>query len=389
MLWSVIQAVVASAKQDTEKQRIKFRFSEYNGWNHFNGMIDAMCQGKKYFACILPYQLSVKEGLLSREQVLEDMAENDYDPVLWSMEMGAEFFGEGENAFFIYDQVDNNRKNRTPLYPRPYYSILNDSKLKYESPKLTDHGAEVRFISADIALMGGDKNDNSAFSIFQLIPQGNQQYIRNIIYMETMNGVHSVDQAIRIRQLYDDFECSYIVLDCSGIGMTIYENLVIEMFDKERDLPYAPFTSMNDDEMAERCKDSSALKNIYTIKAFERFNSECAYELRDAILRSKIRFLVDEFSGREWLHSMKSFSKLDVEEQLMFELPFAQTTAMINEMVNLSGEYTPSGLVKIKEPNGMRKDRYSSISYGNKFANILEMDLRNVNSNYDFVCLAD
>jgi hypothetical protein len=53
--------------------------------------------------------------------------------------------------------------------------------------------------------------------------------------------------------------------------------------------------------------------------------------------------------------------------------PYNQTSELINECVNL--EYTiSSGNIKIDEKRG-RKDRYSSISYGNYVASKLEMDL--------------
>ena len=46
-------------------------------------------------------------------------------------------------------------------------------------------------------------------------------------------------------------------------------------------------------------------------------------------------------------------------------------------MVNLEAEInTQTSQVKLKEQNGQRKDRWSSVSYGNYFANILERDLR-------------
>ncbi|MMZ71731.1 hypothetical protein D1872_352850 [compost metagenome] len=51
-------------------------------------------------------------------------------------------------------------------------------------------------------------------------------------------------------------------------------------------------------------------------------------------------------------------------------------------MINLEGERTDSGLVKVKEPSGKRKDRYSSVSYGNYIASELERKLLKVDE-YD------
>ncbi len=44
-------------------------------------------------------------------------------------------------------------------------------------------------------------------------------------------------------------------------------------------------------------------------------------------------------------------------------------------MMNLEHERTDSGLTKLKEQSSHRKDRYSSLSYGNYIASQLERDL--------------
>lgn len=40
---------------------------------------------KRYFVCSLPYQISVKEGLLQREQIEDEMSEQDFDEIKFSM----------------------------------------------------------------------------------------------------------------------------------------------------------------------------------------------------------------------------------------------------------------------------------------------------------------
>jgi len=48
--------------------------------SYFVNMLD---DSKKYFCVGLPYQLAIKEGLLSREQVQDEMSEEDFDPISW------------------------------------------------------------------------------------------------------------------------------------------------------------------------------------------------------------------------------------------------------------------------------------------------------------------
>ena len=75
----------------------------------------------------------------------------------------------------------------------------------------------------DVATAGGSKNDASAISLLQILPTNNAQYVRNLVYMETLGGGHGQDQAIRVRQLYDDFDADYVVLDTNGVGITVFD----------------------------------------------------------------------------------------------------------------------------------------------------------------------
>jgi len=53
-------------------------------------------------------------------------------------------------------------------------------------------------------------------------------------------------------------------------------------------------------------------------------------------------------------------------------------------------EYTvmnQTGAIKIEERSGARKDRYTSVSYGNYFADLLEKDLFADSGEYEFMTL--
>jgi len=163
----------------------------------------------------------------------------------------------------------------------------------------------------------------------------------------------------------------------------VFDNLVIETIDDDRNLVYPALSCVNDEKMAERCKDPEAEKVIYSIKANQKFNSECAVYLRDCIKRGKLRLLINEIDATDVLNKSRAYQNLLVEEQVLFQEPFYQTTAMINEMVNL--DYTmQDGKVKVYEASGMRKDRYSAISYANHIANELEREMRSIEDEYGF-----
>lgn len=340
-------------------------------WAKFKSFFKSMMRGESYCVCGFPYQLPVSAGYYPLEQIREEMQEDDFDATAFSIEMDSLFFGESANSFFSYKDVNPLRKILQPLYPRPYYELLGDPKIKYREKV----NGEIRLLAVDVATQGGSKNDATAISLIQSIPNSSGQYFRNIPYMETREGGHGQDQAIRIRQLYDDLDIDYVVIDTNGVGISIYDQLVQDQVDPVRNVTYEAWSCKNDEAMALRSRNPDAPKVIYSIKATAQLNSDNAVLLRDTMRRSKIRFLVNESVGNEWLNSSKAYNHLPVEDQVLFEAPYKQTTACVNEIVSLDYERL-DGKVRVKEKSGARKDRYTSVSYGNYIASILERDAR-------------
>jgi Helicase len=351
-------------------------YKHHWSWERFLTYYKAMINEKSYFVCGLPYYLSIKEGLLMEEQVRDEMSESDFDEIGWSIEMECLFFGESEKAFFKFEDLEKNRKLPKPLYPREFYSLIKDSSFKYESKQ----SGEIRLLSCDVAGMSGKENDASVFTVFRLIPT-KKGFERQIVYMESLEGGHTVTQAIRIRQLFDDFECDYLVLDTQSFGLGIFDQLTQPLYDKERNKEYEPWSCINDEKMAERCTYPDAPKIIYSIKGNPQLNSECAVLLRDAFKRGNIKLLINEMEGREILKKLKGYHDLPIEIQSKLEHVYIQTTMLINEMINLESEQSDSGLIKLKEPRSRRKDRYSSVAYGNYIATLLEREYLSKNSN--------
>ncbi|MFA7689399.1 MAG: hypothetical protein WCX96_04870 [Bacilli bacterium] len=276
--------------------------------------------------------------------------------------MECKFFGESEKAYFKLDKIDACRRYETAFYLPSIYNSVNDKNFSLPIKK----SGEKRILSCDIATISGDANDASVFSLIQLIPnKSNTGYIRNVVYIENVIGGHTVYQALKIRYLYEYFQCDYIVLDTQNAGISIFDSLCTELVDKENDIIYEPLNCINDDDVAKRCQIRDAKKVIYSIKGHEKLNSDIAISLQDCILRNKIKFLVNENNAYEVLHKIKGFHTLSPEQQAELFLPYKQTSALINEMLNLEQIPNDKGLVKLKEPRGKRKDRYSSVSYAN------------------------
>lgn len=345
----------------------------------FKSFFKSMLKGDSYCVMGFPYQLPVAEGYYPMEQIRDELREGDFDSIGWSMEMDSLFFGESENAFYSFDELDNSRKITNVMYPKPFYNLLNDNKFKYPMKKT----GEIRILSVDIATQGGNKRDATCFAVLQLIPYGKNQFLRNLVYLTTIEGGHTFNQSLKARRLFYDFDCDYVVIDSQGVGIGVFDNLVQEQTDDTRNIIYPAWSCINDETMADRCKDPDAPKIIYSIKANLQFNSDCAVSLRDSIRQGKFRLLINENEANEILNSSKRYNSLSVENQVLFQEPFYQTTALINEMVNLSFEVV-NGKIRVNNQSGIRKDRFSAVSYANLVANEFERQQRSFQDEYEF-----
>lgn len=347
--------------------KYKFEWS----YDRFKVFYNSMLQEKKYFVCGLPYQISIMSGLVMKAQLQDEINEEDWDGISWLMEMECKFFGESEKAYFKLDKIEACRRNEQPFYLPSVYNSINDKNFILPLKKAN----EKRILSCDIATISGDANDASVFSLIQLLPnKNNTAYIRNVVYIENVVGGHTVYQALKIRYLYEYFQCDNIVLDTQNAGISIFDSLCTELVDKENDIVYEPLSCINDEDIAKRCQFNEAKKVIYSIKGHERLNSDIAIALQDCILRNKIKFLVNDNNAYEFLYKLKGFHTLSPEQQVELLLPYKQTSALVNEMLNLEQIPNDKGLVKLKEPRGKRKDRYTSVSYSNYIIGEIERD---------------
>lgn len=198
---------------------------------------------------------------------------------------------------------------------------------------------------------------------------------KEVVYLESIS--HSIDTddlAIRLKQLYYDFEADYVVVDTMGAGIGVFDALGRTLYDESRDEEYEPWISMNDEAMNER-KKTKGKRIIYSVKANAAFNNDIAIQLRSAFEKGSLLLPMSDIVKREQLISDGGFLKLHPEEKQRQLLAYQAASALQSELVAL--EYSiVSGNIKIQEVGSATKDRYSSIAYCNWYANELEILLK-------------
>ena len=343
--------------------------------------------------------ITLKHHLKTMKQMKREKKKQD--PVTWKTEFLNLKVKDSLSSYFTYKMLMNRQVSKHVFYPRDILDFKNNRKNKYAIPKQDN---EIRVISNDIAFVAGEKNDNSVYSCIRGIPENityetnngsieiKQGYRRQYPYIESNQIGDTTKQAIRIRQLYEDFESDFIVIDTRNGGLQVLYALEKVLYDEERGVEYSPLCCMNNEDYAKVCIDPSAKKCIYAINATQTLNSDIAISFRKNLVENKIDLLVNFNTAKEEiLQNNKDYiEEIDVEKQVEFERPFLETQAMISECAELQYEKMPqTGVIKIQEKGKNRKDRYTSCSYGSYFIDQLELDMLGSSSDYDYAVLVN
>jgi len=352
--------------------------------------IKMMLQGKDSGFIAFDYLIAIKHNIKTLKVIARDRATMDsitfleeYENIPW---------GENSNAYFKLEMFQKNRNLKKAFYP-----LRNDMLDKKKNPNdIKRVEGEIRIVSADIATRKNEKNDNTIISCIRAIPTA-KGYEREFVYQEAHQGEHTGKQALRIKQIYHDFEADYIVLDLQQAGIAVFERLAVLTKDEERGIEYEAFTVFDHksldkkliEELQEKTLGLNAKPVIYPIMANSKLNNDIAVDFRDKLQRSMCSFLIDDNDAEVYLtkHNKEYANNngKDVNINIWFVKPYIETQLLINESVNLEYSFN-GGNIKLDTVGTARRDRYTSNSYGNYFISLLELDLlKNTNDDYDFV----
>lgn len=356
-------------------------------WDIANQALDEMKKHNGGLMLAFDESIAIKHELKTIEQLIKEKKKQD--PATWKIEFLNLKLRDSVSSYFTYKMLIQRQISKHVFYPRTTIDYKSGKKNKYAIPKLDN---EVRVISNDIAFVAGSQNDNSVYSCIRAIPETitydtdentieiRQGYRREYPYIESNQIGDTTLQAIRIRQLYEDFSADYIVVDARNGGLQIVYALQKVLYDEERGLEYPPLKVMNNDEYAKVCQDRSAKPCIFVINATQNLNSDIAIAFRKNLIENKIDFLVNYNTAKEeiLMPNKEYVENLtnDADKLATFELPFLETQLMVNECAELQYEkMQQTGVIKIFEQGNKRKDRYTSCSYGSYFIDKLELDL--------------
>ena len=361
-------------------------YADHWSYDLYKDYVEKMLIGESSFVCNLPYNVALKYGLMTQTRLDEIMSDPNLSEEAFLMEYSAMFYDLGEGAYIKPSDIINNRTVVKPWYPPTdieYIAEKGKRNISWKEDRTSKQ--ELRILGCDIALAQGDKNGNTVIHYSVSIPKGDK-YITEVKYSEAINGGTAKAIALRLKQLFFDGDCDYIVMDIAGLGLAVLDALGEYTFDTERDIKYPPMCCFNKEDKKERCGYREAMPCIYGIVANEEINNAIAVTLKASLNNHTLKFLVNEFEGEDWLNENKNFQLLEASEKVRLMYPYVQTTLTQMEIIKLQTEITKKG-IKLVEFGSNRKDRYSALAYMNLFIREKENELKKPKNRGNFIDL--
>lgn len=306
-----------------------------------------------------------------------------------------EMIGEAEDSFFSREMFSKNQIITRSFYE---YSSQDISVGNNKNREKLDN--EYRALWIDYAFANTtskEENDNSVIGLLSMFCDKNNKFQKQVEYITTHPAGDSDGMDKKIREMFWDFKCDYIILDLRNGGEVSYNDLTKPWVHPERkteDWNSHGFTVATEqnlhvvppakvEDLKSRTIDPQAIPCIIPVMGTPELNSTMWIDLQKTIRDECISFLIDDLAFSQELEEDPNYYYLTTEERVKIKLPYLQTTYLINEAVNLSQEWK-EGRVKLSESRSGTKDRIVALSYGNYILTLLKNKIEKENQSSDF-----
>ena len=327
----------------------------------------------------LDYQISIKHNIKTAKQINRER--DKIDPITFIMEYGNIPYGSSALSFFKLKLF--NRDIKRSWRPITDEIFLAKEENIYNIPKIS---GEKRIIGVDVAMRAGSTNDNTIIVCARLLPTV-KGWKTEFVYLESHNGKNTNIQALRIKQIFEEFKADILVLDIANAGISVFDALSSVTKDEIRNLEYEGYTVMNSEyvedkqfeDLTNRTLAKEAKPCVFPIHATATLNSNIAVKFRERLKSKLVSFLVDDNTEEEFLirsGNKDILDQYDLEKRAYLLQSHMQTSLLVNECISLEMATTgAAGLIKLVEPEGARKDRYTACSYLNYYVSLLDAEL--------------
>ncbi len=293
------------------------------------------------------YRIPIIAGLQDLGWIRELKMSGQFNPASFPREFLSKWSSGSDQAYFPADTFDKLRSLQDPIFERE--ENLKDS--------------EEYYFSIDV----GRHLDSSEVSIVKRIRQIGQVSTKHLVNLVTFEDMPFTEQAIKIKQLYNRYKPKTVVIDGTGIGTNLVDELVLSQADPETGAFYQPWGVSNDFEgRYKKFQASDTISDLlYIIKANATFNTQMYGNLQTQLLTGKIRFLIPENAARLRIEGSraKRFKEMTEDDKIEYLKPYYQTSFLKAQMINLESHNDGTNIIMKRANGSIRKDKVSSLGY--------------------------
>lgn len=307
------------------------------------------------------------------------------DELSFRMETLNEMIGEADGAYYTLEMFQRNQVLKKALHP----PTNEEFEARVDKKNRKKQNNEFRILSVDLAFSEDavgkkEESDRCALEILSIICRKDGRVERRLEYIESMSG--GDEQAVhqRIRELYWDLVCDYCLVDVNG-GGAIYWNMLSSPWQHPTRQSWNPhgFGICEEpnmqvlsegvlNELRQRTVDPEYIPCMIPMKATAEMNSNMWKSLWKSLNNGSLLFLEDELQVTKEFDESLEGAKAISEERARYLLPYVQTSALINEGINLSATWKDNGMLSLSQPRTGHKDRCSALQYANWIADKIE-----------------
>ena len=211
--------------------------------------------------------------------------------------------------------------------------------------------------------------------ILKISPLPSGLLLKRIVNIYTFDEEHFGMQAIKLKRLFNLFNCRIAVVDANGLGAGLVDMLTMDTTDPDSGEILYNWGVLNDEnhEYKNMETENTIHNAMYIMKANQSLNSEMYAYCQSQINAGRVKFLIDENIAKNKLLSQEQGKKMSPAQRAEYLKPFVQTSILRDQMCNLIQEKEDGAHIILKQSSRkIKKDKFSALIYGLYYCKIQE-----------------
>lgn len=201
--------------------------------------------------------------------------------------------------------------------------------------------------------------------ILKVTPTHNETFVKQLVNIFTIEAENFILQAIKLKRLFNQFQCSCAVVDGNGVGAGLIDLLVVDANDPDTGEVLYGWGVINDEDRKykDMVTENTIDNALYIMKANQILNSEMYAYCKNQITNGRMRFLIDENIAKNKLLEQAQGKKMSAAQRAEYLMPYNQTSILRDQMANLVQENEGANIILKQSNKKIKKDKFSALIY--------------------------